>query len=344
MIVVERLKICMRKAEAAQAELDEARKQLRMKDIYLRQLGAYTSADTPLENDSHNFSDETERLKSELIRAVDETEKWKKEAQLARERYELYGTQLNQNIVQMSAKLEEMSNEKLVLESKVQALESEIKMLQTIDRPNLLNDDNTYAKNSIELQKVQNELIEVTNDHQKAKQLIKELNTMLANKEQEVLALSSALNDEKSKLMEKNAELVVAEESLARARSIAEEQKKHTEEALSLSEQLQNEKATVSRAITQNRELKEQLIELQDKLVAVTQESMERENGRLSALHQISQLRNELNRISGQSFDGKNVDSLTAPIMPNGDVYEQQQNTQYVDSRDRDEVIMEYSL
>uniref|UniRef100_A0A8R1XJT3 Golgin subfamily A conserved domain-containing protein n=1 Tax=Onchocerca volvulus TaxID=6282 RepID=A0A8R1XJT3_ONCVO len=335
----ERLKICMKKAEAAQAELDEARKQLRMKDIYLRQLGAYTSTDTPLENDNRNLSDEIEQLKSGLVRAVDETEKWKKEAQLARERYELYGTQLNQNIVQMSAKLEEMSNEKLVLESKVQALESEIKMLRTIDRPNLLNDDNTYAKNSIELQKVQNKLVEVTNDYQRAKQLIEELNTKLANKEQEVLTLSSALSDEKSKLIEKNAELVVAEESLARARSVAEEQKKHTEEALSLSEQLQNEKATVSRAITQNRELKEQLIELQDKLIAVTQESMERENGRLSALHQISQLRNELNRVSGQSFGGKNVDSSTIPMIPNGDIYEQQQNVPYVDSRDRDETI-----
>lgn len=49
--------------------------------------------------------DEIEQLKSELARAANETEKWKKEAQLARERYELYGTQLNHNIVQMSTKV-----------------------------------------------------------------------------------------------------------------------------------------------------------------------------------------------------------------------------------------------
>ncbi|EJW77310.1 hypothetical protein WUBG_11780 [Wuchereria bancrofti] len=51
----ERLKICMRKAEAAQAELDEAHKQLRMKDIYLRQLGAYAGEDIHMEDDARNL-------------------------------------------------------------------------------------------------------------------------------------------------------------------------------------------------------------------------------------------------------------------------------------------------
>uniref|UniRef100_A0A0R3QZC8 GOLGA2L5 domain-containing protein n=1 Tax=Brugia timori TaxID=42155 RepID=A0A0R3QZC8_9BILA len=51
----ERLKICMRKAEAAQAELDEAHKQLRMKNIYLRQLGAYGGEDIHMEGDVKNL-------------------------------------------------------------------------------------------------------------------------------------------------------------------------------------------------------------------------------------------------------------------------------------------------
>jgi DNA repair exonuclease SbcCD ATPase subunit len=40
-------------------------------------------------------------------------------------------------------------------------------------------------------------------------------------------------------------------------------------DARSLLDQLQSEKATVSRAVAQNRELKEQLTELQDKFVAL---------------------------------------------------------------------------
>lgn len=38
-----------------------------------------------------------------------------------------------------------MSNEKLVLQSKVNTLENQIEMLQTIDKTNLVNDDNRYA-------------------------------------------------------------------------------------------------------------------------------------------------------------------------------------------------------
>ncbi|KAK6103849.1 putative golgin subfamily A member 2-like protein 5 protein [Brugia pahangi] len=325
----ERLKICMRKAEAAQAELDEAHKQLRMKNIYLRQLGAYAGEDIHMEGDVKNLGDEIEQMKTELVKATNETEKWKREAQLARERYELYGTQLNQNIVQMSTKLEEMSNVKLVLESKVLTLENQIEMMQAVDRPDLADDNSRSSINSIELQRMQNKLTEAMNNHQRAEQLVEELNAKLMNKELEVHSLSSALDDEKSKLIKKTAELAMVEESLSRVRSIAEDQQKHTE----------NEKATVSRAIAQNRELKEQLTELQDKLVMVTQESMERESGRLSALHLVDQLRNELNRLSGHSFDGKNIESSTASIMPNGDAYEHQQHIHYVDSRDRDETI-----
>uniref|UniRef100_A0A914RDH3 Golgin subfamily A conserved domain-containing protein n=1 Tax=Parascaris equorum TaxID=6256 RepID=A0A914RDH3_PAREQ len=83
--------------------------------------------------------------------------------------------------------------------------------------------------------------------------------------------------------------LAKAEESLVRARREAEERIQFSEvnydvcyaaplkkligecevpifkDVRSLSEQLQNEKATVSRAVAQNRELKDQLIELQDK-------------------------------------------------------------------------------
>lgn len=335
----ERLKICMRKAEAAQAELDEAHKQLRMKNIYLRQLGAYGGEDIHMEGDVKNLGDEIEQMKTELVKATNETEKWKREAQLARERYELYGTQMNQNIVQMSIKLEEMSNVKLILESKVHTLENQIEMMQAVDRPDLADDNSRSSINSIELQRMQNKLTEAMNNHQRAEQLVEELNAKLMNKELEVHSLSSALDDEKSKLIKKTAELAMVEESLSRVRSIAEDQQKHTEGALSLSEQLQNEKATVSRAIAQNRELKEQLIELQDKLVMVTQESMERESGRLSALHLVDQLRNELNLLSGHSFDGKNIESSTASIMPNGDAYEHQQHIHYVDSRDRDETI-----
>uniref|UniRef100_A0A1I7YIG8 GOLGA2L5 domain-containing protein n=1 Tax=Steinernema glaseri TaxID=37863 RepID=A0A1I7YIG8_9BILA len=59
----------------------------------------------------------------------------------------------------------------------------------------------------------------------------------------------------------------------------------------SLMEQLANEKATVSRAVSQNSELKEQLIDLENKLIKVMNESADREQQLQSALFTIEQLR-----------------------------------------------------
>ncbi|VDM68957.1 unnamed protein product, partial [Strongylus vulgaris] len=76
---------------------------------------------------------------------------------------------------------------------------------------------------------------------------------------------------------------------------------------LSLSEQLQNEKATVSRAVAQNRELKEQLIETEDRLVALTEEKLQSELARQTAEHQVRELKRRL----GES--GETAQSLSGP-------------------------------
>ncbi|RCN43987.1 hypothetical protein ANCCAN_10014, partial [Ancylostoma caninum] len=67
---------------------------------------------------------------------------------------------------------------------------------------------------------------------------------------------------------------------------------------LSLSEQLQNEKATVSRAVAQNRELKEQLLETEDRLLAVTEEKLHSEMARQTAEHQVKELEKKLRELN----------------------------------------------
>lgn len=64
-----------------------------------------------------------------------------------------------------------------------------------------------------------------------------------------------------------------------------------------LSEQLQNEKATVSRAVTQNLELKEQFAELQDKLILVTNESAAKEDEKTTALANIKLLQQQIEEL-----------------------------------------------
>ncbi|EYB84046.1 hypothetical protein Y032_0323g2471 [Ancylostoma ceylanicum] len=83
---------------------------------------------------------------------------------------------------------------------------------------------------------------------------------------------------------------------------------------LSLSEQLQNEKATVSRAVAQNRELKEQLLETEDRLLAVTEEKLQSELARQTAEHQVKELKKRLDELTenGQSLTGSTGSATAA--------------------------------
>lgn len=58
---------------------------------------------------SYCFIDENERLKEELNKMKTDFERMRKEAQAAREHYEKYGTELNQNVLQLSTKVSDVS-------------------------------------------------------------------------------------------------------------------------------------------------------------------------------------------------------------------------------------------
>lgn len=54
-LLQERLKFSLKSAEQLQAELDETQKQLRMKDLYIRQLSFYSASATVNEQDIQNL-------------------------------------------------------------------------------------------------------------------------------------------------------------------------------------------------------------------------------------------------------------------------------------------------
>lgn len=81
-------------------------------------------------------------------------------------------------------------------------------------------------------------------------------------------------------------------------------------DASTLSIQLQNEKATVSRAIAQNLELKTQLEELQNRLVQVINSSAEKEDERLTALSSVSKLTQALNELKEGREKEENLKEL----------------------------------
>uniref|UniRef100_F1KU05 Golgin subfamily A member 2 n=2 Tax=Ascaris TaxID=6251 RepID=F1KU05_ASCSU len=297
----ERLKLCMRESEAAQAELQEARKLLHMKEIYLRQLGAYHAGPAFSECDIQTLqmvlTGENERLQGEVSRLQMEREELKQEANAAREHYETYGAQLNQNIVQISARLEEVSNDRLLLQSRVHSLEDELEVIRAEVRKRDERRGSTEKENLFETIQLRKELSEMVEKMAETEKHGAEMRSLLVEKDSHISRITEELQNMESELSTKVSMLAKAEESLVRAHREAKERAQFNEDVRSLSEQLQNEKATVSRAVAQNRELKDQLIELQDKLVVLSQESMERESGRLTALHTIEQLQTELERL-----------------------------------------------
>ncbi|KAL3079328.1 hypothetical protein niasHS_012337 [Heterodera schachtii] len=77
-----------------------------------------------------------------------------------------------------------------------------------------------------------------------------------------------------------------------------------------LAAQLQNEKATVSRAVAQNVELKSQLKELQDRLIAVINDSAAKEDERTNAMATVERLTKQLLNANNNNNEGEQEDEL----------------------------------
>uniref|UniRef100_A0A0N5AX03 GOLGA2L5 domain-containing protein n=1 Tax=Syphacia muris TaxID=451379 RepID=A0A0N5AX03_9BILA len=97
-----RFKLSVKSNEQLQAELDETQKQLRMKELYIRQLGAYSTSIAVNEQGIKNLHTENERLNAELLKAQSDVDRYRKEALAAREHYEVYEGQLNQKVLTLS--------------------------------------------------------------------------------------------------------------------------------------------------------------------------------------------------------------------------------------------------
>ena len=77
---------------------------------------------------------------------------------------------------------------------------------------------------------------------------------------------------------------------------------------------MQNEKATVSRAIAQNIELKEQLGELQDKFIVVTNESALREEQKQSAFATIDRLQQQLDQLINERNNPSKIEHIDGVV------------------------------
>jgi DNA repair exonuclease SbcCD ATPase subunit len=104
-----------------------------MKDIYIRQLSAHAAgvAEQVQNEDSINeLHAQIEQLQIQLQQANTISDQWRIEVDHSRQQYESYGRQLNQNILQLSAQVEKLIEEKLSAESRVEMLQQQLTTMQ----------------------------------------------------------------------------------------------------------------------------------------------------------------------------------------------------------------------
>ncbi|XP_044634590.1 golgin subfamily A member 2 isoform X4 [Equus asinus] len=268
----EKLLVLLTKKDSMQLEVEELRKKLEMSELLLQQ---FSSPSEP--RDSNQQLQQALEEQAQLQRQVEELKHLLKQLQVERDHYVVNLKEQNafwqEKMKQMSEKLFELREEKECSMSQVQVLETSLAELRNqiaVPPPQ----EPPAGPSEVE-QRLQAE----------AEQLQKEVKSLAGQLQAQVQdneSLSRLNQEQELRLLE-----------LQRAAESWDEQ---VEQHKRLLETMEGDRSTISRALTQNRELKSQLAELQDGFVRLTNDNMEI----TSALHSEQHVKNELAKKVGQ--------------------------------------------
>ncbi|CCD65794.1 Golgin subfamily A conserved domain-containing protein [Caenorhabditis elegans] len=279
-----RVKSMIKETAAQENRISQLMKDIQMKDLYLKQLGA-TGPPGGIPNENTNYENlqrELENVKAEKSRLLVESATLK--AHYADREYAL-----QQKQAEMALEIEHLHNQKFSSNDQVEHLENQLEIAQS------------------ELQKLQMNM-DVSERHDEIPTITEE---DVARRIREACFVERGKWERRSEDDQKRREEEILEKDkviFEREQSLAELEMKYRlleertlestangADLLSLSEQLQNEKATVSRAVAQNKELKERLLETEDRFVTLTKEKADVELAKQSAEHQVRELTKQLN-------------------------------------------------
>ncbi|CAD6192145.1 unnamed protein product [Caenorhabditis auriculariae] len=287
-----RVRSLVRENTANEALVQQLRKDLQMKEIYLKQLGAHNIAHAvPVdENALRQMHDRIESLESQLNEAKNEKSRLLSESAALRAHYSEREQAMQEKQAELTAQLEEIQSIRWAAEANAQQLEDQLhitkKELEHFRSGEVGADSAPPAHPSISEEDVERRLKEAVRFEQAKWQ--RSLQEEQRNHEEQIQNKDRLIFEREQSLAEVEMKYRLLEERTLEANA-------NGADLLSLSEQLQNEKATVSRAVAQNRELKAQLIDTEDRLIALTEEKLQLELGKQSAEHQVRELSKQLN-------------------------------------------------
>lgn len=269
----EKLRILVTEKAAAQLGVEELQKKLEMSELLLQQFSSQSEA-----SDSNQQLQHAMEERAQLETHVGQLMESLKQLQMERDQYAetLKGESAmwQQRVQQMAEQVHTLKEEKEHKESQVQELEASLAELrsQTEEPP----PPQPPAGPSEVEERLQGEVEQLQKELEK-------LTGQLRAQVQDNESLSLLNREQEERLLE-----------LERA---AERWSEQAEERKQILESMQSDRTTISRALSQNRELKEQLAELQNGFVRLTNENMEITSALQSEQHVKKELAKKLGEL-----------------------------------------------
>ncbi|PAV76342.1 hypothetical protein WR25_21352 [Diploscapter pachys] len=299
-----RLKAVFREKETVDTQLAALKKELHMKDIYLKQLGAHNVVNAvPVDQDHlQQMNARLEELTKEVSDLKTARDQAVEEMQTVRQHYEAVNRELADKYKATAEELDSIQAMRWAGEAKIRELEDRLVIMT-----DTLSSKEHQAIKSLEQNGDVTGSVQIANANLMAGVAEEEVNQKVREAVRKTVKEWEQILEEEMKkadqaIQEKDRVLFEKEQALAETQMryrLLEERTLETQangaDLLSLSEQLQNEKATVSRALAQNREVKEQLIEIQNRIVTLTEEKLASELARQTAEHQVKTLMQKMN-------------------------------------------------
>uniref|UniRef100_A0A1I7TS46 GOLGA2L5 domain-containing protein n=1 Tax=Caenorhabditis tropicalis TaxID=1561998 RepID=A0A1I7TS46_9PELO len=278
-----RVKSLIKETAAQENRIEQFKKDIQMKDLYLKQLGGSGPVSAHYDNNNYEIlQQELDKVKLEKVRLL-------AEASTLKAHYTDREHALQQKQAEMAQELSQLHDFKSSANDQIQHLQHQLEIAQSdLQKPQT---DSSSTPHKEEEPKITEEDI--------ARRIREACNAERGKWERKIEADQRQRDKE---IIENDKVIFEREQSLAelemKYRLLEErtlESNAHGDDLLSLSEQLQNEKATVSRAVAQNKELKERLLETKDCFVILTEEKANVELAKQAAEHQVRELTKQLN-------------------------------------------------
>ncbi|CAD5212519.1 unnamed protein product [Bursaphelenchus okinawaensis] len=297
--VQNRLRYVYQEKETLQQSLSQLKHELSMKEIYIRQLSKNLS-DNSAHQTIETFVEEKKHLEAQIANNNITIQKLTEESNGAKQ---YYNDCLEQNRQRIKVLEEELSDQKQRLQNAETAkcyLQEELEMFRRQTQQSIVQKD---ADSEVVLVNTETNGKETVakEDHDALKNSFYKLEQEFNNQAAFISELNKALALKDQKLEEVNTSLEEKSRTISRLSEDLKRDDKLNADFKALAEQLQNERATVSRAVAQNIELKDQLGELQDRLVEITNRCAEQEDEKQRALATVRNLSKKLEEMDSRT-------------------------------------------